>query len=104
MRIKAYYENIDKVIASVKAKTVKYRTISNLFIQLGKPLIVIVTRWFNWSSWSKASLYYSKTLLSVKKIVYDFPNDGILLKNTKEAIIIKIYSKRLWNCVAAIKI
>lgn len=83
MRIRAYYSNVDKCISSVKAITIKNRTITALFKTVGKPPTVIVTRW---SSWLKASLYYAEHLPIIKNIINSIDGQGILISKAKDAI------------------
>lgn len=83
MRIKTYYENIDKCISSIKAITIKNKTNSNKFNSIGKPPDVIVTRW---TSWLKATIYHSKHFNSIKTIVNTLEDDGILIERAKNSI------------------
>lgn len=83
MKVKAHYETVDRCISTVKAITVKNRNISSIFSIISKPPGVIVTRW---SSWLRATLYYSKNFPVVKNIVNSLQDEGVLIKKAKEAV------------------
>lgn len=83
IRVKIYFNDVDKLIASVKASTVKNKTRQALFDQIGQPPQPIVTRW---GSWINAAEYYSQHFTEIKSIVDAFEEDGILVNKAKESI------------------
>jgi len=83
IRIRAEYENIDKVIGSLKALTIKNKQRQNLFYEIGSPPSVILTRW---TSWLRAAMYYCDNLPAVKRIVSNITSDGILISRAKAAL------------------
>lgn len=83
IRIKSFYKDVDSVIASLKALTIKNKATSSLFAEIGKPPNVIITRW---SSWLRAINYYCDHLPKIKEIVSQLQNDGILAKNAKKSL------------------
>ena len=76
MKIKSYCEDVDQLIAIVKAVTIKNITRQAKFsaiVYLPQP---VPTRW---RSWLNAALYYVKNLPEVKAIVESFVGSGILV-------------------------
>ena len=74
MKIKSHFEDVDQVIAKVKAVTIKSKTRQAKFSAIGYPPQPVPTRW---ESWLNAALYYAKNLLEVKAIVESFVGCGI---------------------------
>jgi hypothetical protein len=72
------------VIGCIKLLTNKNREIKILFEKIGVAPAVILTRW---SSWLRVCKYYSKNFQDVKKIVLDMHENGVLLKNAKDAVL-----------------
>ena len=66
MKIKSHFEDVDQLIAKVKAATIKKKTRQEKFSVIGYPPQPVPTRW---GSWLNAALYYAKNLLEVKAIV-----------------------------------
>ena len=62
LRVRAYFKNIDKVVATIKAATIKNKDRKNDFHEIGlpSPPDLVITRW---ATWLRAALYYSETLL-----------------------------------------
>lgn len=82
LRVKAFYVDIDSLIASVKALTTKNKTRKALFKDIGYPPVPIVTRW---GSWLEAAKYYAAFLPQVRMIVNSIDDDGILCRRAKES-------------------
>lgn len=83
MIIRANFNNVDKLIGSIKAITIKNKNNMAFFSEIGLPPKVIVTRW---SSWLRAVDYYCVNLPSIKNILNKISTDGILIQNAKNAI------------------
>ena len=81
--LQARYEAVDRVIAAVKTATVKNRTRSVLFHDIGQPPQPVVTRW---GSWLEAALYYAEHMPRIKEIVNSFDGDGLLVQRAKKAV------------------
>ena len=82
--IKSYYKDVDNLISSIKALTIKNKGRKELFSNLGSPPEPVVTRW---GSWLSAAHYYSQNLPSVKRIVLSVDRDGIIVAKAKESIL-----------------
>ena len=57
MKIKSHFEDVDQLIAKVKAVTIKSKTGPAKFSAIGYPLQPVPIRW---ESWLNAALYYAK--------------------------------------------
>ena len=82
-RIRANYEDVDKLIAAVKASVVKNKDRRVKFSTINSPLQPVVTRW---GSWLTAAEYYAKNFPQVCEIVNAFEGTGHLVVKAKEAI------------------
>ena len=82
-KVRAYYTKVDKLIAAVKAATVRNRTRKEQFATIGYPPVPVVTRW---ASWLKAAKYYANNLPTVIQIVKSFSGKGLLVSRAKEAV------------------
>ena len=82
MKIKSHCEDVDQLIAKVKAVTFKSNTRQAKFSAIGYPSEPVPTRW---ESRLNAVLYYAKHLPEVKAIVESFVGCGILITETKLA-------------------
>jgi len=82
-KVRAFYNDVDNVIARVKAATVKNKDRMNAFQQVGKPPQPVLTRW---TTWLRAAMYYADNLPVVKTIVNNFSGDGLLVSRAKEAV------------------
>ena len=80
MKIKSHFEDVDQLIAKVKAVTIKNETRQAKFSVIGYPSQPFRTRW---GSWLNAALYYAKNLPEVKAIVESFVGSGILVTQAK---------------------
>ena len=85
MRVRAHFKNIDEVIATIKAATIKNKDCKKDFHDAGLPSPpdpVITT----WATWLRATLYYSENLPAVRTIVNNWTSAGLLVSRTKDAI------------------
>ena len=80
MKIKPHFENVDQLIATVKAVTINNKTRQVKFSSIGYPPQPVPTRW---ESWLNAVLYYAKNLPEVKAIVESFVGSGLLVTQAK---------------------
>ena len=80
MKIKFHFEDVDQLIAKVKAVTIKNKTRQAKFSAIGYPPQPVPTRW---GSWLNAALYYAKNLPEVKAIEENFVGSGILVTLAK---------------------
>ena len=64
----AYFKNINEVIATIKAATIKNKDRKKDFHDAGLPYPPdpVIT---SWATWLRAALYYSKNLPAVRVIV-----------------------------------
>ena len=72
-RIRANYEDVDKLIAAVKASVMKNKDRRVKFSTINSPPQPVVTRC---GSWLKAAKYYAKNFLQVCEIVNAFEGTG----------------------------
>ena len=80
MKIRFHFEDVDQLIAKVKAVTIKNKTRQAKFSAIGYPFQPVPTRS---GSWLNAALHYAKKLLKVKAIVESFVGSGVLLTQAK---------------------
>ena len=80
MKIKSHFEDVDQLIAEVKAVTTKNKTRQAKFSAIGYPSQPVLTRL---GSWLNAALHYAKNLPKVKAIVESFVGSEILVTQTK---------------------
>ena len=83
MKIKSHFENVDQLIAKVKAVTIKNKTRQAKFSAIGCPSLSVLTRW---GSWLNAALYYAKKLPEVKAIVESMVCSEILVNQAKVSL------------------
>ena len=83
MKIKFHFEDVDQLIAKVKAVTITNKTRQTKFSAIGNPSQPVSTRW---RSWLNAAMYYAKTLLEVKAIAESFVDSGILVTKAKVSL------------------
>ena len=85
MRVRAYFKNIDDVLATIKAATIKNKDRKNDFREAGlpSPTEPVITRW---ATWLRAALYYSENLPAVCTIVNNWTSGGILVSRAKDAV------------------
>ena len=85
MRVRVYFKNIDEVLATIKAATIKNKDRKNDFHEAGlpSPSDPTITRW---ATWLRAALYYSENLPTVCTIVNNWTSGGLLIGRAKDAI------------------
>ena len=85
MRVRAHFKNIDEVIATIKAATIKNKDRKKDFHDTGlpSPPDPVITRW---ATWLRAVLYYSENLPAVRTIVNNWTSAGLLVSRAKDAI------------------
>ena len=81
MKIKSHFEDVDQLIAKVKAVTIKNKTRQAKFSAISYPPQLVPTRW---GSWLNAALYYAKNLHKVKAIVESFVGSEVLVTQAKD--------------------
>ena len=80
MKIKFHFEDVDQIIAKVKAVTIKNKIRQAKFFAIGYPPQPVPTRWLN------AALYYAKKLPEVKAILESFVGSAILVTQAKVSL------------------
>ena len=85
MRVRGHFKNIDKIIATIKAATIKNKNRKKDFHDAGlpSPLNPAITRW---ATWLRAALCYSENLPAVRTIVNNWTSAGLLVSRAKDAI------------------
>ena len=85
VRVRAHFKNIDQVIATIKAATIKNKDCKQDFDDAGlpSPPDPVITRW---ATWLRAALYYSENLAAVRTIVNNCTSAGLLVSRAKDAI------------------
>ena len=85
MRVRAHFKNIDEIIATIKAATIKNKDRKKDFHDAGlpSPPDPVITRW---PTWLRAALYYSENLRAVRTIVNNWTSAGLLVSRAKDAI------------------
>jgi len=83
IRLRAFYKNVDVLIASVKMISIKHRAIMSLFSGIGVPPVVIVTRW---PTWLQATLYYADNLPEIKRIINMLHGEVVIIKRAKDTL------------------
>ena len=101
MRVRAHFKNIDKIIVTIKAATIKNKDRKKDFHDAGLPSLSdpVITRW---AIWLRAALYYSENLPAVLTIGNNWTSAGLLVSGAKDAInvedlvpdLVKIYQYR----------
>ena len=85
MRVRAHFKNIDEIIATIKAATIKNKHCKKDFHDAGLPFPSdpVISRW---ATWLRAALYYIENLPAVRTIVNNWTSAGILVSRAKDAI------------------
>ena len=85
MHVRAHFKNIDEIIATIKAATIKNKDRKKNFHDAGlpSPPDPVITRW---ATWLRAALYHSENLLAVRTIVNNWTSAGLLVSGAKDAI------------------
>ena len=78
-------KNIDEVITTIKAATIKNKDRKIDFHDAGPPSSPdpVIPRW---ATWLRAALYYSENLPAVRTIVHNWTSAGLLVTTAKDAI------------------
>ena len=85
MRVRAHFKNIDQIIATIKAATIKNKDRKKDFHDAGlpsppDPLII------RWATWLRTALYYSENVPAVRTIVNNWTSADLLVSRAKDAI------------------
>ena len=85
MCVRAHFRNIDEIIATIKAATIKNKDRKKDFHDAGlpSPPDPVITRW---ATWLRAALYYGENLPAVRTIVNNWTSAGLLVSRAKDAI------------------
>ena len=85
MRVRAHFKNIDEIIATIKAATIKNKDRKKDFHDAGllSPPDPVITRW---ATWLRAALCYSENFPTVRTIVNNRTSTGLLVSKAKDAI------------------
>ena len=85
MRVHAHFKNIDEVIPTIKAATIKNKDRKKDFHDTGlpSPPDPVITRW---ATWPRAALYYSENLPAVRTIVNNWTSSDLSVRRAKDAI------------------
>ena len=85
MRVRAHLKNIDEIIATIKAATIKNKNRKKDFHDSGlpSPPDPVITRW---ATLLGAALYYSENLPAVRTIVNIWTSAGLLVSRAKDAV------------------
>ena len=82
--VRAHFKNIDEVIATIKAATIKNKYRKKDFRDADLPSPdPIITRW---ATWLRVALYYNENLSAVRTIINNWTSAGLLVSRTKDAI------------------
>ena len=79
------FKNIDEIIATIKAATIKNKDRKKDFHDAGlpSPPDPVITRW---ATWLRAALFHSENLQAVRTIVNNWTSAGLLVIRPKDAI------------------
>ena len=85
MRVRAHFKNIDEIIATIKAATIKNKNRKKDFYDAGllSPPDPVITRS---ATWLRAALYYNENLPAVRTTVNNWTSAGLLVSRAKDAI------------------
>ena len=89
MKIKSHFEDVDQLIAKIKAITIKNKTIQAKFSDIGYPPQPVSTRW---GSSLNDAMYCAKILPEMKAIVESFVSCEILVPQAKVSFAKKWFS------------
>ena len=62
-KVRSHFQEVDNLVATVKAVTIKNRNRCNMFGEIGTPPQPVLTRW---GTWLNAVEYYAKNFLEVR--------------------------------------
>ncbi|KAF7685974.1 hypothetical protein CDIK_3277 [Cucumispora dikerogammari] len=83
MLIKASFENVNSLIASIKSITIKNKTNEIKLRDIDKLPGVVITRW---ASWLKSADFYAQNFFAIQNTVFSFVDDEILITKAKKAL------------------
>ena len=85
MRVRVHFKNIDEIIATIKAATIKNKDCKKEFYDAGlpSPPDPEITRW---ATWLRAALYYSERLPAVRTIVNNWTSAGLLVSRAQKTL------------------
>ena len=82
-KVRAYVFDVDDLIGTMKAATVRSKDRKELFASIGYPPQPVITRW---ATWLKATFYYAEKLPDVRRIVESFDRNGLLVQHAKISV------------------
>ena len=90
MRARAFLNNIDDVVATIKAATIKNKDRKTDFREAGlpSPPVPVITQW---TTWLRAALYNSKNFPTACNIVNNWTRESLLVSRAKEAINVNVW-------------
>jgi len=94
-RIRANFEDVDMLIAAVKASVVKNKDRRGKFSAIKSPPQPVVTRW---GSWLKAAEYYAKNFPQVVETVNAFEGTGQLVVKAVAAESVPRSLREIYQC------
>ena len=85
MRVRAHLKNIDEIIATINAATIKNKVCKKDFHDAGlpSPPDPVIT---SWATWLKIALYCSENLPAALTIVNNWTSADLLVSRAKDAI------------------
>ena len=84
MRVSAHFKNIDEVMPTIKAVTIKNKDCKKDFHDAGLPSPdPVITRW---ATWLRTALYHSENLPAVRTIANNWTSAGLLVSRAKDVI------------------
>ena len=89
MRVRAHFKNIDKVIATLKAATIKNKDRKKDFHDTGLPSPPPDPVITSWATWLRAALCCSENLLAVRTFVNNWASTYLLVSIAKDPINVK---------------
>ena len=96
MRVRAHFKNIDEIIATIKAATIKNKDRKKDFHDAGlpSPPDPVITRW---ATWLRAVLCHSENLPAVGTIVNNWTSAGLLVSRAKNTINVEDFVSDLFK-------
>ena len=79
------FKNIDEVVATIKAETIRNKNRTKDFHDAGlpSPSDPVITRW---ATWLRVAIYFSENLPAVRTIVNNWTSTDLLVGRAKDAI------------------
>ena len=90
MCVRAHFKNIDEVIATIKAATIKNKDRKKDFhdADVPSPTNPVITRL---ATWLIAALYYSANLSAVRTIINNWIRAGFSVRRAKDATNVEVF-------------